>query len=50
MTDRLQGKVALATASDPENMAHAFVYPASSEARFVTRASLCHDGAIGQCY
>ncbi len=50
MTDRLQGKMAQATASDPEDMAHAFVYPASSEARFVTGASIYHDGAIGQRY
>jgi NAD(P)-dependent dehydrogenase (short-subunit alcohol dehydrogenase family) len=42
--------MAQATASDPEDMAHAFVYPASSEARFVTGASIYHDGAIGQRY
>lgn len=34
--------------SYPEDTAHAFVYLASDEARFVTGASLYHDGGIGQ--
>lgn len=41
---------ALGITSDPEDTAHAFVYLASDEARFVTGASLYHDGAIGQRY
>ncbi len=36
--------------SQPEDTAHAFVYLASEEARFVTAASLYHDGGIGQRY
>lgn len=40
----------LGVASEPEDTAHAFVYLASDEARFVTGASLCHDGAIGLRY
>ncbi|KFG89322.1 putative cyclopentanol dehydrogenase [Sphingobium herbicidovorans NBRC 16415] len=34
--------------SYPEDTAHAFVYLASDESRFVTGASLYHDGGIGQ--
>jgi len=41
---------ALGITSDPEDTAHAFVYLASEEARFVTGASIYHDGAIGQRY
>lgn len=37
-------------ASQPEDAAHAFVYLASDEARFVTGASIYHDGGIGQRY
>jgi 3alpha(or 20beta)-hydroxysteroid dehydrogenase/cyclopentanol dehydrogenase len=40
----------LGVASEPEDTAHAFVYLASDEARFVTGASICHDGAIGLRY
>jgi 3alpha(or 20beta)-hydroxysteroid dehydrogenase/cyclopentanol dehydrogenase len=40
----------LGIASDPEDTAHAFVYLASDESRFVTGASICHDGAIGLRY
>ncbi|WP_374285181.1 SDR family NAD(P)-dependent oxidoreductase [Novosphingobium sp.] len=40
----------LGIASQPEDTAHAFVYLASDEARFVTGASICHDGAIGLRY
>ena len=36
--------------SQPEDTAHAFVYLGSEEARFVTGASLCHDGGIGLRY
>lgn len=36
--------------SQPEDVAHAFVYLASEEARFVTGAALWHDGGIGQRY
>ncbi|PHV67394.1 SDR family NAD(P)-dependent oxidoreductase [Williamsia muralis] len=38
----------LNTSSRPEDTAHAFVYLASEEARFVTGASLYHDGGIGR--
>lgn len=41
---------ALGISSDPEDTAHAFVYLASEEARFVTGASIYHDGGIGQRY
>lgn len=34
----------------PEDAAHAFVYLASEEARFVTGAALYHDGGIGRRY
>ena len=40
----------LGIASEPEDTASAFVYLASEEARFVTGASICHDGAIGLRY
>lgn len=40
----------LRISSQPEDTAHAFVYLASEEARFVTGASLYHDGGIGQRY
>ncbi len=40
----------LGMASQPEDTAHAFVYLASCEARFVTGASIYHDGAIGLRY
>jgi len=36
--------------SQPEDSAHAFVYLASDEARFVTGAAIYHDGGIGQVY
>lgn len=36
--------------SQPEDTAHAFVYLASEEARFVTGAAIYHDGGIGQVY
>lgn len=40
----------LGTTSAPEDTAHAFVYLASEEARFVTGASIMHDGGIGGVY
>lgn len=40
----------LGISSQPEDTAHAFVYLASEEARFVTGASIYHDGGIGQRY
>jgi len=40
----------LNTGSMPEDTASAFVYLASDEARFVTGASLYHDGGFGQRY
>ena len=40
----------LKTTSQPEDTAHAFVYLASEEARFVTGASIQHDGGIGGVY
>lgn len=36
--------------SEPEDTAHAFVYLASEEARFVTGAAIYHDGGIGSIY
>lgn len=36
--------------SVPEDTAHAFVYLASDESRFVTGASIYHDGGLGQRY
>jgi len=47
---QIAGLGALGISSDPEDTAHAFVYLASDEARFVTGASIYHDGAIGQRY
>ncbi len=47
---QIAGLGALGITSDPEDTAHAFVYLASEEARFVTGASIYHDGAIGQRY
>jgi NAD(P)-dependent dehydrogenase (short-subunit alcohol dehydrogenase family) len=40
----------LGVTSQPEDTANAFVYLASDEARFVTGASIYHDGAIGLRY
>lgn len=40
----------LGMTSEPEDTAHAFVYLASEEARFVTGACLFHDGGIGGIY
>lgn len=40
----------LKTTSQPEDTAHAFVYLASEEARFVTGAMIMHDGGIGSVY
>lgn len=40
----------LGVSSQPESTAHAFVYLASEEARFVTGASIYHDGGLGQRY
>ena len=34
----------------PEDAAHAFVYLASDESRFVTGASIYHDGGLGRQY
>lgn len=36
--------------SSPEDLAHAFVYLASAEARFMTGASIHHDGGLGRVY
>ena len=48
--DSIAGMGPLGISSQPEDTAHAFVYLASEEARFVTGASIYHDGAIGQRY
>lgn len=40
----------LRTAGQPEDAAAAFVYLASDEARFVTGASIIHDGGLGERY
>jgi len=36
--------------SQPSDTAHAFVYLASEEARFVTGAAIYHDGGLGMRY
>jgi 3alpha(or 20beta)-hydroxysteroid dehydrogenase len=46
----IAGMGPLGISSQPEDTAHAFVYLASEEARFVTGASLYHDGGIGKQY
>ncbi len=46
----MSGMSPLAAVSEPEDVAHAFVYLASDEARFVTGTSLRHDGGIGRNY
>lgn len=40
----------LGLTSQPEDVAHAFVYLASEESRFMTGAAIYHDGGIGQVY
>ena len=40
----------LGISSQPEDTAHAFVYLASDESRFMTGSSIYHDGAIGLRY
>lgn len=40
----------LAVEAFPNDLAHAFVYLASDESRFVTGASLTHDGGLGSRY
>ena len=40
----------LGISSQPEDTAHAFVYLASDESKFMTGASIYHDGAIGLRY
>ncbi len=46
----IAGMAPLNMSSQPEDTAHAFVYLASEEARFVTGASIYHDGGIGMRY
>lgn len=46
----LAGMAPLGVTSQPEDVAHAFVYLASDESRFVTGAALYHDGGLGQIY
>lgn len=46
----LAGMTPLNMNSQPEDTAHAFVYLASDESRFVTGASIYHDGGIGLRY
>jgi 3alpha(or 20beta)-hydroxysteroid dehydrogenase/cyclopentanol dehydrogenase len=46
----IAGMGPLGVSSQPEDTAHAFVYLASEEARFVTGASIYHDGGLGQRY
>jgi len=46
----IAGMAPLGISSQPEDTAHAFVYLASEEARFVTGAALYHDGGLGRHY
>jgi 3alpha(or 20beta)-hydroxysteroid dehydrogenase/cyclopentanol dehydrogenase len=46
----ISGRNPLKTAGQSEDAAHAFVYLASEEARFVTGAAICHDGGLGERY
>lgn len=46
----IAGMSPLGISSQPEDTAHSFVYLASDEARFVTGASLYHDGGLGKLY
>ena len=48
--DAVAAMAPLGIKSYPEDAAHAFVYLASDESRFVTGASLVHDGGIGKRY
>lgn len=48
--EAVAGMGPLGITSQPEDTAHAFVYLASEEARFVTGACFWHDGGIGQRY
>lgn len=48
--EAVAGMGPLGITSQPEDTAHAFVYLASEEARFVTGASFWHDGGIAQRY
>ena len=48
--EAVAGMGPLGIISQPEDTAHAFVYLASEEARFVTGASFWHDGGIAQRY
>lgn len=48
--DAVASMAPLGFASQPEDAAHAFVYLASEEARFVTGASLYHDGGLARRY
>jgi NAD(P)-dependent dehydrogenase (short-subunit alcohol dehydrogenase family) len=44
----IAGMAPLGISSQPEDTAHAFVYLASEEARFVTAAAIYHDGGLGR--
>jgi 3alpha(or 20beta)-hydroxysteroid dehydrogenase len=44
----IAGMAPLNMSSQPEDTAHAFVYLASEEARFVTGAAIYHDGGLGR--
>jgi len=48
--DAVAAMAPLGIRSYPEDTAHAFVYLASEESRFVTGASIYHDGGLGQRY
>lgn len=48
--DAIVAMAPLGIKSYPEDTAHAFVYLASEESRFVTGASIYHDGGLGQRY